>query len=143
MNCVYRIECLDKNITEIYIGSTGDLYHRTAEHKSNCHNINSSHYNLKIYKFIRENGGWDNWQIVVEYETPNYSKDDRVIEEQLNKDLLKPELNSINAVGLDIERHKSNKKIYMKSHNAIKENCPICGLEMLKKCIKRHIKRKH
>ena len=139
MNCVYRIECLDKNITDFYIGSTKNLYNRTKCHKNRCIDINGSCYNYKVYKFIRENGGWDNWQIVVEYETPNYSKDDRVIEEQLNKDLLEPQLNHYNSIGIDKKKKKQNKI----NSNKRKENCPICGVEMLQNSIKRHIKNIH
>ena len=138
MNCVYRIECLDKNIKEFYIGSTKDLVRRSSKHKSNCHNINAPNYNLNVYKFIRENGGLENWQIVVEYETKGYSRYDRSIEEQINKDLLEPELNMVNAV-----RDKETKKNYAKIHNKIKENCPHCDEEMNKRSIKRHILRIH
>ena len=82
MNCVYRIECLDKNIKEFYIGSTKNLHKRSGLHKSTCYNINRPGYNYKVYQFIRENGGWDNWQIIIEYETKGYSRYDRSIEEQ-------------------------------------------------------------
>lgn len=139
MNCVYRIECLDKNIKEFYIGSTKDIHKRNILHKSSCHNSNSRKYNYKVYKFIRENGGWENWQIVVEYETKGYSKYDRHIEEQINKDLLEPELNNRNALGWDIERHR----IRANTNNKIKTNCTICDEEMNKASIKRHIKSHH
>tara|TARA_R110000803_G_scaffold60908_1_gene120476 strand:+ start:201 stop:620 length:420 start_codon:yes stop_codon:yes gene_type:complete len=139
MNCVYRIECLDKNIKEFYIGSSDNLNRRSIDHKSRCHNSNCPEYKYNVYKFIRANGGWDNWQIIVEYETPNYSEEDRSIEEQINKDLLKPQLNSYNAIGIDIEKKETTRK----KHNVAKAKCPICDEEMSKNSIKRHIKRKH
>jgi len=64
---IYVIKCKDDNITEEYIGSTTDFIKRKCAHKSSCNNEKDKHYNLKIYKFIRENGGWINW-IMLEVE---------------------------------------------------------------------------
>ena len=49
---------------DFYIGSTINLHRRIISHKTSCNNQNDHKYNLKIYKTIRENGGWDKWQIV-------------------------------------------------------------------------------
>lgn len=108
MNCVYKIVCKDPTITEFYIGSTNNLNRRIIEHNSSCNNTNSHNHNYKIYKYIRENGGLDNWQILVEQETPNYEKYDREILEQSYIDLLEPQLNTQNAFGTDTK--KSMKK---------------------------------
>jgi len=64
---IYVIKCKDDNITEEYIGSTTDFIKRKCAHKSSCNNEKNKHYNFKIYKFIRENGGWINW-IMLEVE---------------------------------------------------------------------------
>jgi len=57
----------------IYIGSTVNFYNRKRQHKSNCYNTNRIHYNVKLYQYIRDNSGWDNFEMleigVVEYET--------------------------------------------------------------------------
>jgi len=108
MNCVYKIVCKDPSITEFYIGSTNNLDRRIIEHESICNNFNNPKSNLKVYKFIRENGGFANWDIIVEQETPNYDIKNRFITEQSYKDKLKPQLNSNNAFGTD--RNKNNKK---------------------------------
>jgi len=42
-----------------YIGSTRDWIQRQRNHKSNFFNANRPAYNYKLYKTIRENGGWD------------------------------------------------------------------------------------
>jgi len=52
-------------ITECYIGSTEDLHIRKIKHKSRCNNPNNESYNFKVYKFIRANGGYDNWDFEV------------------------------------------------------------------------------
>ena len=46
----------------VYIGSTRDIKYRMRKHKARCYNINNNCYNLKVYKYIRDNGGWDEWK---------------------------------------------------------------------------------
>jgi predicted GIY-YIG superfamily endonuclease len=46
----------------IYIGSTKDIEERMCKHKRSCNNIKSHNYNCKVYKYIRDNGGWDEWK---------------------------------------------------------------------------------
>jgi len=46
----------------IYIGSTEDIKDRMRKHKCSCNNINDYRYNCKVYKYIRDNGGWDEWK---------------------------------------------------------------------------------
>lgn len=62
---VYKLVCNDKNITDCYVGSTCNLTRRKNQHKNVCNNENTIHYNYPLYKCIRENGGWDNWKMVV------------------------------------------------------------------------------
>ena len=52
-------------IKEIYIGSTINFTRRKQRHKSCCNNINDKRYNLKLYKCIRDNGGWVNWSMIL------------------------------------------------------------------------------
>jgi hypothetical protein len=62
---IYKIVCKDMAITDLYVGSTKDIKTREAVHKSDCRSPNSGRYNLRIYKFIREHGGYENWEMVV------------------------------------------------------------------------------
>jgi hypothetical protein len=62
---IYKLCCNDINITEIYIGSTTDFKARKKHHKSNCNNEKCKIYNLKVYQYIRDNGGWDNWSMIM------------------------------------------------------------------------------
>jgi hypothetical protein len=57
----YKIFCKDKKIKHCYIGSSSNIKQRMYLHKSRCNNEQSEFYNLKLYKFIRDNGGWDNF----------------------------------------------------------------------------------
>ena len=49
---------------ECYVGSTKDFKNRMSEHKYNCRNENDKHYNIKVYKSIRE-VGWDNIDVMI------------------------------------------------------------------------------
>ena len=90
---IYKLCCINANITEIYIGSTTNLRRRKSEHKNTCNNENGKQYNYKVYKFIRENGGFENWDMIEVEKVNATDKKDlekherRVIEE------LKPVLN--------------------------------------------------
>jgi hypothetical protein len=66
---IYKFVCNDLTIKEVYIGSTTNFCVRKNSHKYDCSNPNSKHHNLKIYQFIRENGGWENWSMI-EIEKP-------------------------------------------------------------------------
>ncbi len=61
---IYKIVCSDSNITDFYVGHTTNFTKRKTLHKSDCNNENSPNYNIKLYKTIRENGGWDDWNMI-------------------------------------------------------------------------------
>ena len=64
-SCIYKICCKDTSITDIYVGSTTCMRRRKNQHKTNCNNEKRKAYNYNVYKFIREHGGWDNFDIVL------------------------------------------------------------------------------
>ena len=61
---IYKLCCKDTTINQIYVGHTTNINKRKHNHKTNCCNSNLQNYNLFVYNFIRENGGWDNWSII-------------------------------------------------------------------------------
>ncbi len=61
---IYKIVCNDLTVTDCYVGSTTDFKTRKCAHKNNCNNENGTKYDLKIYKMIRDNGGWSNWSMI-------------------------------------------------------------------------------
>jgi hypothetical protein len=61
---IYKLVCNDLSIKECYVGHTTDFTRRKREHKCNCNNEKRKKYNYKVYKTIRENGGWDNWTMI-------------------------------------------------------------------------------
>ena len=62
---IYKIICKDPSITDLYIGHTTNFTQRKYYHKQTCGNINSTYYNLKLYKKIREHGNWSNWKMLI------------------------------------------------------------------------------
>jgi len=54
---IYKLICKDKKINQIYIGSTINLINRISLHKRDCLTKNT-----KLYKCIRNNGGFKNWE---------------------------------------------------------------------------------
>ena len=73
---IYKLCCKDASITDEYIGSTTNKTKRKYQHKSNCNNENGKRYNLYVYQFIREHGGFDNFDLIVleEYSCENKQK---------------------------------------------------------------------
>lgn len=61
---IYRIVCKDVSIKESYVGATTDFTRRKSNHKSICNNVNNIRYNFNVYQFIRNNGGWENWDMI-------------------------------------------------------------------------------
>ena len=90
---IYLLRSNDPLIEDGYIGHSGDFPARQASHKSVCNNEKSPEYNKKAYIFIRENGGYDNWDFEI-LETANLEDEDEAA--TLERDwieTLKPSLN--------------------------------------------------
>ena len=54
----------DYDNVNIYIGSTTDFIRRKNKHKSDCNCEKSKSYNQKKYQYIRDNGGWDCFNMI-------------------------------------------------------------------------------
>ena len=61
---MYRIICKDPTITDCYVGSTINFTKRKGQHKQNCNNENDKNHNYYVYRFIRNNGGFENWEMI-------------------------------------------------------------------------------
>lgn len=58
---IYKICCNDETIKDVYVGHTTNFIKRKHCHKTACYNLKNI---VKIYKVIRENGGWNNWSMI-------------------------------------------------------------------------------
>ena len=112
---IYKLCCKDTNITDIYIGSTTNFYRRKSQHKSNSNNINCNCYNNYKYQFIRDNGGFENWDMVLVENISCSSKIELLKIERDYIDNLKPILNSVKSY-TSIEEKKEYSKEYSKEY---------------------------
>jgi hypothetical protein len=104
---IYKI-CCDDLPEYIYVGSTANFRCRKNKHKISCNNGD----NKKLYTTIRENGGWDNWRMVIIEECGEISLVQVRIKEEECRIKLKANLNSIRC-----HRTEEEKKEYNKEYN--------------------------
>ena len=118
---IYKIVCNDIKIKECYYGSTTSFINRKNAHKSSCNNINSNCYNQPKYKFIRENGEWDNWNMVLVKYYPCNNRLELEREERLCMEQDENRLNCILPARTDDERKEYIKQHYIDNADKIKE----------------------
>ena len=119
---IYKLCCKNLDVKEIYIGSTTSFRKRKCKHKSDCNNINSRYYNRYVYEFIRENGGWQNWDMI---EIEKYkAKDKRDLEkrERYFYEQMGAKLNSTKPFITVEETKQYSIKYYENNKEKINEN---------------------
>ncbi len=62
---IYKITCKNPNVNDLYVGHTTNFVQRKHSHKQSCINDKSPNYKCKVYEVIRNNGGWDNWNMEI------------------------------------------------------------------------------
>lgn len=118
---IYIIKCKDENITEEYVGHTTNIKLRIKNHKNICNNENHNYYNLKIYKIIRENGGWINWKVIEFEKYPCNNKTEALNKEEEIRQLRNSKLNSNKAFLNDENKKEYNKQRYEENKEEILE----------------------
>tara|TARA_R110000787_G_scaffold286425_2_gene404818 strand:- start:5515 stop:6084 length:570 start_codon:yes stop_codon:yes gene_type:complete len=106
----YKIVCLDNSIDLCYVGSTANWKARNHHHKSDCNNETSKNYNSKIYKTIRENGGWENFKMVQLGTREQLTKREAEQIEEKYRQELKANLNTIKCFRTEEQKKEHNKK---------------------------------
>jgi len=66
---IYKIQHIEKDEL-IYIGHTTNFTRRKCEHKYVCSHDNIKNYNSKVYQMIRDNGGWESFNMIELYKFP-------------------------------------------------------------------------
>tara|TARA_R100001198_G_C5175107_1_gene174161 strand:+ start:150 stop:809 length:660 start_codon:yes stop_codon:yes gene_type:complete len=119
---IYVMKHKTDDTKDFYIGSSYDFKKRCWTHKSNCKNENKKN-NLKVYKYIRGNGGWNEWTIVKLYDYPCKNKYQLELEEKKAVKEYKSTLNSQIPTrcykeweGDNLERLKEYRKGYYKDN---------------------------
>ena len=117
---IYVLKCKDDNIIEEYIGSTINFIERKSNHKKACNNEKNKDHNQLKYKFIRNNGGWNNWiMLEVEKYPCNDKREAEKREEEIRVER-KAKLNSCKAFGAETKK-EYNKLWYEENKEYIKE----------------------
>lgn len=92
----YKISS-DEHPNDLYVGSTVNYNRRLYNHKYNCNTQTRKHYNYRLYRMIRERGGWNNFKMeaLEECEVINAKEALKIEQRYINE--LKPNMNSVNA----------------------------------------------
>jgi hypothetical protein len=115
---IYKLVCNDLNIKECYVGSTTNFIKRKNVHKSACNNEKSKDYNFNRYNFIRNNGGWENWSMVLVENFNCESKRELEQRERFWFEKLKSTLNSHKPYITEEE----NKEYHEEYHKEYRDN---------------------
>ena len=166
---IYKIVCKDLEITDCYVGSTTNFNRRKICHKSHCNNVKGRDYNLKVYKFIRDHGNFNNFDIVEVERYCAIDKNDLHKRERFWLEELKATLNmcipnrsrkeylkEYNKTEKRIQKKKEYIEEYNKTDKRIKYNkehnektrldrikCELCDKEMRRDSLNKHNKTFH
>lgn len=150
---VYKICCKDIDIKDCYVGSTTCLRNRKTTHKSICNNNKHKAYNCPVYKFIRDNGNWDNWEVVMLEEYPECKSGEELLKyEREHMEMLGATLNKVvigrtmkewcedNKGKLQVyfQEYRENNKDEIRVKAREKVKCDFCGSMISKSNIKQH-----
>jgi len=91
--CIYKIEHNDDE-SLVYVGHTTNFDKRKTQHKINCYNDNQKPYNFKVYRMIRENGGWEKFLML---EVEKYPCADKREAERRENEVMKELKTSMNT----------------------------------------------
>jgi len=97
---IYEIYSNDPLITDFYIGSTTKFSSRKSHHKKSVVNKSKKSYHRKLYRYIRENGGWDKFVMEPIETFECETKGEGLLREQYFIDLYKPTLNKNKTINI-------------------------------------------
>lgn len=113
----YSINCKDEDISDFYVGSTTDWSCRRKRHIEYC-----KKKNWKLYQYINEYGGWDNWYMYKICFQKNLTSMEAFIMETILMKELGSTLNERPAYQ-SLEEHKK----YIAEYHARRVECE-CGM---------------
>ena len=138
---IYKISCKDESITDCYVGSTISHLKRKSFHKANCNDETRKEYNYPVYRFIRDNGGIDNWEFVLLEDYPCRNKRQLNIRERFWFEKLGATLNSHSPdrgkISEKNEKYREKNKEKLNEKAKEKVECP-CGSVVTKSNLSKH-----
>ena len=130
---IYKITCKDPVVTDVYVGHTTNFVQRKHAHKQSCISAKSANHKCKLYEVMRNNGGWDNWQM----EIINFFKcHDHYEARQKEQEYfisLHATLNSIEPMPKPKSKEPHKHRTLLCKNNADKFACEYCHFECGKK----------
>ena len=119
---MYKICPKNTDLKYCYIGQTTNFGNRQRQHlKNTVTKSDKKHYHLKHYVAIRENGGWDEWEMIeIEQFNGKTKLEARMREQELIKQH-NANLNSVSAFVTEEQRASTKKAITEKYREENKE----------------------
>ena len=114
---IYKIVCKDLAIVDLYVGSTTDFKQREINHKTRC----KYGIKFKLYDFIRNNGGWSNFNMLIIEMYPCNTLEESTKRERQWCDIIDSSLNMINPYTSFDERKEYLNEHSKKYHDEHKE----------------------
>ena len=111
---IYYICCKDEHIHDLYVGHTTNFDNRFLSHEQ-CSLLSD----MKLYKFIRDHGGWSNWVMDILCEVYCKSRGEAALEEMYWYYKLSPTLNSVIPGLYYFKRSIVNDKLYNKRRDVL------------------------
>jgi hypothetical protein len=135
---IYKIVPKDLNLNYVYVGSTTDFVKRKYQHKFSCKTLGDCHYNYKLYKTVRENGGWEEFDMIEIEKYPCNDRNECLCRERYWFEELQANMNKYNPIRnseeykiKDLEEFKQMKKeknlrYRIKNDEILKKKKKIC-----------------
>ena len=111
---IYYICCKDEHIHDLYVGHTTNFDNRFLSHEQ-CSLLSD----MKLYKFIRDHGGWSNWVMDILCEVYCKSRGEAALEEMYWYYKLRPTLNSVIPGLYYFKRSIVHDKLYAKRRDVL------------------------
>jgi predicted GIY-YIG superfamily endonuclease len=149
-NIIYKlVKNDDYDNVNIYIGSTTDFIRRKNKHKSCCNCVTNRDHNNKKYQYIRDNGGWEEWNMIEVEKFPCNDKREAEAREEYWRCHFNSQLNTKRAYrtveqrkqyDIDYQKqfyldNKGKKLEYQKKYYYNKKNKTDCSSDDSTECI--------
>ena len=105
---IYKIQHKDKDDL-LYVGHTTNMRNRKYQHKNN---VKCDEKQSKIYRMIRDNGGWDEFNMIIVKEFPCENIQQALIEEDKIMREMKANLNTQRAIRNENEYEEIKQEYY-------------------------------
>ena len=116
---IYKIQHED-NDELIYVGHTTDFTKRKCAHKQGSTNPNNKKHNYKVYKMIRDNGGWDCFRMIEIKKFPCNDANEATAEEDIIMQEMKATMNERRAY-TGLTKYEYNKQYNIDNRDHTKE----------------------